>query len=69
MMLILCDTSDGMKGLMKGMELLGNFFCSQVAVTSNRCAKPWCTHLFFGNVQAVCYLSYLVLHSPAHLPN
>lgn len=43
MLLIVCDTSDGLKGLIKGTELLGNFFCSQVVATSDRCAKPWCT--------------------------
>lgn len=69
MLLILCDTSDGMKGFMKGTELLGNVFCSQVAATGNRRAKPWCTLLFCGNVQTVCVLSYFVLRSPAHLPN
>lgn len=69
MLLIVCDTSDGLKGLIKGTELLGNFFCSQVVATSDRCAKPGCILLFFGYVQTVCVLSNFVLHSPAHLAN
>lgn len=60
MLLIHCDISHGLKGLIKGMELLGNCFCSQVTATSDRCAKPWCTLLYFGNAQTVCVLSYFV---------